>query len=47
MDTLIDHFLTPDLGLASEDFNMVENHELDGGDFTAMEKPGRPPRGGA
>ena len=25
MDKLIDHFLTPDLGLCSEDFNMVEN----------------------
>ena len=40
MDTLIDQFLTPDLGLCSEVFNMVENYELDSGDFTTVEKPG-------
>ena len=40
MDKLIDHFLTPDLGLCSEDFNMVENFELDSGNSNAMERPG-------
>ena len=40
METLIDQFLTPDLGLMSEDFNMVENFELDSGNSNAMERPG-------
>ena len=40
METLIDQFLTPDLGLMSEGFIMVENLELDGEDLKSMEEPG-------
>ena len=40
METLIDQFLQPDLGLMSESFNMVENSELDSGYSKAMERLG-------
>ena len=40
METLIDQFLSPDLGLMSESFNMVENSELDGENLKSMEEPG-------
>ena len=40
METLIDQFLSPDLGRMSEGFYMVENLEPDGGNSDAMEMPG-------